>query len=74
MSKPSLTDARWRAERIGPTIIAVPHRGQVHAASVSVVEVAVGMASADGVTGGGLASRVRARATRVMRQVCMANH
>jgi hypothetical protein len=32
LSKPSLTDARWRAERIGPTINAAPHRRQAHTA------------------------------------------
>jgi hypothetical protein len=44
VSKRSVRVARWSGERIGPTIIAVPHRGQAHVArSVgSVVTVAVG--------------------------------
>ena len=28
VSKPSVSVARWSAERIGPTIIGAPHRGQ----------------------------------------------
>ena len=34
--------ARWSADKIGPTIIAAPHRGHVHEARVagSVVDVA----------------------------------
>ena len=35
MSKPSVTVARWSAERIGPTIIAAPQRGQAHVARVA---------------------------------------
>jgi hypothetical protein len=31
-----MTDARWRAERIGPAIMAAPHRGQAHVVAVSV--------------------------------------
>jgi hypothetical protein len=45
VSKPSLTDARWRAERIGPMIIVAPHRGQLQSARVSVVDVSVGVAT-----------------------------
>src|SRR5688572_3417027 len=43
LSKLPVTLARWSAERIGPTIIATPHRGHTHVAPgfVSVVTVAV---------------------------------
>jgi hypothetical protein len=39
VSKPSMTDAVWRAERIGPTMMAAPHRGQAQVVAVSVVVV-----------------------------------
>src|SRR5918995_4691937 len=43
LSKLHVTVARWSAERIGPTIIAAPHRGHAHVAraGVSVVVGAV---------------------------------
>ena len=43
MSKPRVSVARWSAETIGPTIIAVPHRGHSHVAqgAAAVVDVAV---------------------------------
>ena len=69
VSKPSVTVARWSAERIGPTIIAAPHRGHAHVAQVAVV----GGHRRGRVRGGGrrrgVASRVRASATRAVRQV-----
>src|SRR4051794_38856107 len=39
VSKPSMTDARRRAERIGPTVMAAPYRGQAHVVAVPVVVV-----------------------------------
>lgn len=60
MSKPSLTYGTWRADRIGPTIIAAPQRGQAQTATVSVVGRVVGGVGVDDVTGAGLASSVRA--------------
>ena len=36
VSKPSVIEARWSAERIGPTIIAAPHRGHAHVARAGV--------------------------------------
>src|SRR2546429_6659038 len=72
VSKPSVRVAKWRAERIGPMIIGAPHWGHAHEArvAVSVVDVAVASveAGADGV-----ASRVRASATAVERQVLARN-
>ena len=55
--------ARWSAERIGPTIIAAPHRGHAHVARV-VSMVTVAIACVDGAGADGVASRVRASATR----------
>ena len=66
VSKLSVTEARWSAERIGPTIMAAPHRGQAHVAAVSVVG-AGAAASVGGCAIGGAASKVRASATRVAR-------
>ena len=65
VSKPRVIVARWSAERIGPRIIAAPQRGHAH--------VATGGASAE-VDGAATVVRaalrsVRARATRVVRQV-----
>jgi hypothetical protein len=60
VSKLSVTAARRSAERIGPTIIAAPHRGQAHVARGTVSAVTVGVASGDGAAGDGVASKVRA--------------
>ena len=73
LSKPSVTVARWSAERIGPTIIAAPHRGHAHVARVSVAVVAAAVASVDVAAVDGVASRVRASATRATRQVFARN-
>src|SRR5688572_18003013 len=73
VSKLQVTVASRSAERIGPTIIAVPQRGQAHVArvGVSVVVRAVASWTDAGDTGG--ASTVRARATRAVRQVLARN-
>ena len=71
-SKPSVIEARWSADRIGPTTMAAPQRGQVHVAVVSVV-VADAVASVDGWGIDGLAKRVRASKTRAARQVFARN-
>ena len=64
LSKPRVIVISWSAERIGPRIIAAPQRGHAHVATVG-VSVAV-----DGITVVSAALRsVRARATRVVRQV-----
>jgi hypothetical protein len=73
LSKFHVTVARWSAERIGPTIIAAPQRGQadVARAGVSVVGgTGVSVVCADGE---GVARRVRTRATRATRQVFARN-
>jgi hypothetical protein len=59
--------ASWSADRIGPTIIAAPHRGQAHVARVGVSGAAGagGSGAGDGAAGG--VRRVRARATREVR-------
>ena len=61
--------ASWSAERIGPTIIAAPHRGHAHVARVGVA----GRRRVARVGAGGVASRVRASATRAVRQVFARN-
>ena len=63
VSKPSMTDARWKAERIGPTIMAAPHRGQAHVVAVWVVVVGA-VVSVDRCAIDGAASKRRASATR----------
>ena len=75
LSKLHVTVAKWSAERIGPMIIAAPHRGHAHVAlaGVSVVGGAVvSVAGAYG-EGEGEARTVRARATRATRQVFARN-
>jgi hypothetical protein len=69
LSKPRGIVISWSAERIGPRIIAAPQRGHAHVATVG-VSVAV-----DGVATVVCAAlrRVRARATRVVRQVFARN-
>ena len=64
-----MTVARWSAERIGPTIIAAPHRGHAHVARVSVAVVTAAVACVDVAAAADVASRVRASATRATRQV-----
>ena len=68
LSKLQVTVARWSAERIGPTIIGAPHRGHAHVACVSVAVVTAAVAG-DVAAVAGVASRVRASATRGTRQV-----
>ena len=58
VSKPSVTEARRSAERIGPIIIAAPHRGHAHVAGGTVSTVSVGVASVDAAAGEGVASGV----------------
>jgi hypothetical protein len=70
-SKLQVTVARWSAERIGPTIIAAPHRGHAHIARVG-ASVVVG-AVVSGADGEGVARTVRAKATRAPRQVFARN-
>ena len=73
VSKLHVTVARWSAERIGPMIIAAPHRGHVHVARAG-VSVAVGaVVSVAGAEGEGVARTVRAQATRATRQVFARN-
>src|SRR5438093_10116929 len=69
LSKLHVRVARWRAERMGPTIIAAPHRGHDHVAHVSVAVVTAAVAYVDVAAAAGVASRVRASATRATRQV-----
>jgi hypothetical protein len=73
VSKPSVTEARRSAEKIGPTIIAAPHRGHAHVARGTVSAVTAGVASVDGAAGDGVASKVRASATRATRCVFARN-
>ena len=63
VSKLQVRVASWRADRIGPRIIAAPHRGQVHVVRVVVPVVVDAVASEIGAGGAELASTVRARAT-----------
>ena len=67
LSKLPVTVARWSAERMGPTIIAAPHRGHARVARAGGVSVVAG---ADGE---GVVRTVRARATRATRQVFARN-
>ena len=53
VSKPSVTVASWSADRIGPTIMAVPQRGHAHVARVGVSVDAVTAAWVDGAAVGG---------------------
>jgi hypothetical protein len=65
LSKPRVMVVSWSAERIGPRIIAAPQRGHAHVATVGVSVAVDGDAT---VVRAALRS-VRARATRVVRQV-----
>jgi hypothetical protein len=69
VSKPKAAVASWNAERIGPTIIAVPHRGHAHVARVG-ASVTCGVAAGDV---RGVVSKLRARVTRAARQVLARN-
>ena len=71
VSKPSVTAARWNAERIGPIVMAAPHRGHVHVSPLTAS--VVGVASVDLAVVTGVASTVRASATRAARQVLARN-
>lgn len=74
LSKLHVTVARWSAERIGPTIIAAPHRGHAHVARAGGVSVVVGaIVSVVGADGEDVARMVRARVTRATRQVFARN-
>ena len=59
VSKPSVTVASWRAERMGPMTIGAPHRGQCQAGGVEDVS--------EGIDAG--RSRRRASARRAVRHV-----
>src|SRR5262249_41511135 len=69
VSKLQVTVASWSAERIGPTIIAAPHRGHGHVARVSVGVVVGPVAAGAGAGGEEVASAGRARAIRAGRRV-----
>jgi hypothetical protein len=73
VSKHPVRVASWSAERIGPTIIAAPQRGQAHVDRVVVSGMTVAVASVDDPAGVGVARRVRASATRAARQVFARN-
>lgn len=73
LSKLHVTVASWSADRIGPTIIAAPQRGQAHVDRVVVSGMTVAVASVDDRAVAGVARRVRARATRAARQVFARN-
>jgi len=74
LSKLHVTVTRWSAERIGPTIIAAPHRGHTHVARAGGVPVVVGaIVSGGGADGEDVARTVRARVTRATRQVLARN-
>ena len=73
VSKPKAAVARLSAERMGPTIIAAPQRGHAHVAGVGVSVVAGAVALVADAADAGLARTVRARATRVARQVFARN-
>jgi hypothetical protein len=70
LSKPRVIVISWTAERIGPTIIAAPQRGHAHVAIVGVSVAVDGVAAVVGRAG---LRSVRARATRVARQVFARN-
>ena len=73
VSKPHVRVVSWSADRIGPTIIAAPHRGHVHVARVGGSVVVDPVESGAGVGGEGAASTVRARASRAVRRVFVRN-
>src|SRR5262245_43044310 len=74
VSHPSVTVASWSADRIGPTIMAAPHRGHAHVARVRASGVVGAGALVAGVGGGeGAARTVRAQATRAVRHVLARN-
>ena len=52
LSNLHVTVARWSGERIGPTIIAAPHRGHAQVAQVSVLVVIGTVASVEGAVAG----------------------
>src|SRR5262245_43902284 len=72
VSNPKAAVVSWIAERMGPTIIAAPHRGHVQVVQVSAAGAAA-CASVAAADMGGLASNVRARITRAVRQVFARN-
>ena len=51
VSKPRVIVVSWSAERIGPRIIAAPHRGHAHVAVVVVVVVSVATGAGDATDG-----------------------
>jgi hypothetical protein len=77
LSKHPVTVARCSAERIGPMIMAAPQCGHAHVARVGEIvleALTVGVGEAgSGAGGAGTVSTVRARATRVVRQVLARN-
>ena len=73
VSKPKAAVASWSAERMGPTIIAAPHRGHAQVARIG-ASVSCGAAAAVAASDvDGVASKVRARVTRAVRQVFARN-
>jgi hypothetical protein len=72
LSKVQMSPESWRAERIGPTIIAAPHCGHLHVAPAAVfVEVAVVAMGAG--AGREVASAVRASDRRIVRRAFARN-
>jgi hypothetical protein len=73
VSKLKVTVASWSADRIGPTIIAAPHRGHAHVARVVVSVVVDSVATGAGVGSAEVASTVRARVSRAVRRAFARN-
>jgi hypothetical protein len=59
-----VTVAKWSAERIGPMIIAAPHRGHAHVALAGVSVVGGAVVSVAGADGEGEARTVRRKDVR----------
>jgi hypothetical protein len=66
VSNPSVTVARWSAERMGPRSIAAPQRGQARLVSGTAAVIATGSGGAG--ADDGAASNRRARAMLAVRQ------
>jgi hypothetical protein len=73
VSKPTAAVTSWSAERMGPMIIAVPHRGHAHVARVGTSVSCGASAAVFAVDVDGVASKLRARVTRAVRQVFARN-
>jgi hypothetical protein len=73
VSKAKAAVASWGAERMVPTIIAAPHRGQAHVAWVGAAVTCSAAASIATADVGDVASKARARVTRAARPVFARN-